>query len=136
MPLRDARTGLVLLDREECLEHLARHSVGRLAVVEGDHPMVFPVNYVMAGDEVVFRTAAGSKLTAALRAPVALEIDDLDETSRSGWSVVVKGWAEEITDQHGAAVQALRELPLDPWATSEKPHWLRIVPRAITGRRL
>lgn len=131
----DTRTGLEVLEALECYSLLQQRQIGRLAVVEGLHPLVFPVNYAVAGETIVFRTDAGTKLTRALRAPVAFEVDDVDEATHTGWSVLVKGRAEMISDYESPQVAALRELPLHPWA-GEKTNWVRIVPESISGRRI
>jgi uncharacterized protein len=135
MTLRDARTHLDLMEQDECLRLLAGRQVGRLGVVDGGHPLVLPVNYLVAGDQILFRSDPGAKLTGSDRAPVCLEIEEIDEETRTGWSVVVQGRAERITDFDTPATQALKELPLHPWA-GEKEHWVRIVPTVISGRRL
>jgi len=130
------RSGLEVLERAECLRLLTRHEVGRLAVLDGLRPLLFPVNYALVGEEIVFRTDAGTKLELASRAPVAFEVDELDGDRHIGWSVVVQGEAEEITDYDNRTVRELRALPLFPWAGGEKAHWVRIRPTAITGRRV
>jgi len=61
MTATDARTGL---DRDECLELLAADGVGRLAVVQASTPAVFPVNYVLDGEDIIFRSDPGTKLAA------------------------------------------------------------------------
>jgi uncharacterized protein len=136
MAAADDRRPLAHIDRDECLRLLAGRSVGRLAVVEGGHPIVFPVNYVVTSDEVVFRTDAGAKLLAASRSPVAFQVDEIDEGSHRGWSVLVQGRAEEITDFDPSTVRSLREIPLHPWAAGEKSHWVRIVMSSVSGRRI
>lgn len=80
----DARTGIERLDREECLALLAGEVVGRLAVVAGGGAEIFPVNYVLDGDTVVFRTDSGTKLHAAGRAQASFEIDRIDREHRTG----------------------------------------------------
>jgi uncharacterized protein len=134
--MTDERPRLQVIDPDECLELLGRRSVGRLAVINGGHPLVLPVNYVVEGREVVFRTDAGTKLLAAERAPVAFQIDEIDEESHHGWSVLVSGHAEEITDYDARAVRELRDIPLHPWAGGPKAHWVRIRASSITGRRI
>ncbi len=64
MPTVDRRTGLEVLERHECLRLLASQPVGRVAVVVDAWPMIFPVNYALDGDSIVFRTDEGSKLPA------------------------------------------------------------------------
>jgi len=133
----DARTGLERISRDECIELLARQEVGRLIVVDGDRALVFPVNYAMDGDAVVFRTADGIKLSSARHHRVTFEVDKTDRDTRSGWSVVVQGVAQEVTNFDAVdVVRRLTELKVEPWAPGDKPHVIRIVPLQITGRRV
>jgi hypothetical protein len=129
------RFGLEVLTEDECLRLLGTTTVGRLGVVEGGAVLIFPVNFAVADRAILVRTAPGAKLEAARRSPVTLEADHVDDTTRTGWSVMVRGRAEEITEFDAPAVQALRDLPLHPWA-GDKPIWLRILPSVISGRRL
>lgn len=136
MEPRDAIGRLEELSREECLELLASHEVGRLAVVVEGQPVIFPVNYALDGDIVVFRNDPGTKLTHARLDKVAFEIDDVDGATREGWSVVVTGTARELTDALDEVSVREQNLPLRPWATGDKAHWVRIIAGAISGRRL
>ena len=123
------------LTKSECFELLAREHLGRVAVVDDRGPMVFPVNFVLDRHMVVFRTDEGTKLDAARRGSrVAFEIDGTDAATRTGWSVVVRGEAVEVTDP--AELARLRKLPLHPWAPGAKTHYVRILPAALTGRRI
>jgi nitroimidazol reductase NimA-like FMN-containing flavoprotein (pyridoxamine 5'-phosphate oxidase superfamily) len=106
-----------ILTTEECQALLHEHHFGRVAFVDtvGVLPLIIPVNYVWEDGAVVFRTDSGSKLRAAARgAPVAFEIDGLDQERRVGWSVVVRGHAREITDPTRLA--ELGQLPLVAWS--------------------
>ena len=125
------------LTADECLELLADQHVGRLAVIVGGRPEIFPINYVRDGESVVFRTNSGTKLSGATQGEVAFEVDLIDQRTASGWSVVVHGIAQEVTDVDRADLQEqLRSLPLGVWAAGDRPHLLRIAPRAITGRHV
>ncbi len=131
------RDGFDWLDGDECLRLLDGQSggVGRLAVVQGAHPVILPVNYVLDQGQVVFRTASGTKLDAAWRnAPVAFEIDALDPDGREGWSVLVRGRAEVI--ESPARIADLEELGLKPWADGDRPVYVSIRQSAISGRRI
>jgi nitroimidazol reductase NimA-like FMN-containing flavoprotein (pyridoxamine 5'-phosphate oxidase superfamily) len=133
--LTDTRTGIEVIDRAACLDLLDAHSFGRLAAVSGGQPILVPVNYTLYEGAVVFRTAAGAKLTAAVSgAPVAFEIDHVDAARQTGWSVVVSGWAEEVIGR--SAIERLEHLPLRTWAPGERDHWVTIRPDGITGRRV
>ena len=130
----DRRTHLEVLDRDECLLLLEHAHLGRLAIVADGRPLVFPVNYAMDGDAVVFCTGDGTKLYAARGNEVAFEIDGADARYHVGWSVLVVGLGEEVSDPAGLA-RCIR-LPLRAWGEGPKSHWIRIRPRAITGRRI
>jgi nitroimidazol reductase NimA-like FMN-containing flavoprotein (pyridoxamine 5'-phosphate oxidase superfamily) len=132
----DSRTGIEVLERRECLELLAGDVIGRVAVLSGGAPVVFPVNYALDGEAVVFRTAPGTKLAASGRGPASFEIDCFDREARSGWSVVVVGRLEEATAYDGALLDRVSHLPVEPWADGEKAYWMRLVPTRITGRRV
>jgi nitroimidazol reductase NimA-like FMN-containing flavoprotein (pyridoxamine 5'-phosphate oxidase superfamily) len=125
--------GMTMLSRSACFDLLRGQTVGRLAVVDHGHPEIFPVNYVVADDRVVFRTAAGTKLDAAVVGPdVAFEIDGLDAAAGEAWSVVVKGPASEVEAMYDV-VDALA-LPLFPWHAAPKHRFVRIEPAEVTGR--
>ena len=102
---------LVDLDRQDCEELLAACDVGRLAVVVDGRPHIIPVNYATPGGGViVFRTTRGTVLTEASLQDVAFEVDELDATTRSGWSVEVRGFGREIGDAVDAESVRLRRL--------------------------
>ncbi len=127
------------LSREECLRLLAEHGFGRLAVSmrEGGPPVIRPVNYLFdqRSQSVVFRTPPGSKFHALVRsAQAAFEIDGIDAGSRTGWSVIMQGVTDEITNQ--SVVRRLDGLGLKPWAPGPKPHWVQIRAWTVSGRRI
>jgi uncharacterized protein len=129
MQLADPRTGIEVLDRSQCFDSLRTVPIGRIVMVVGGSPFVVPVNFCVDGESIVFRTDEGTKLRAAGRAAVAFEADAYDETTHTGWSVVVHGDAHEI-DPPGDLVDP------DPWAGGEKAHWVRVHATSITGRRV
>ena len=133
MPYVDRRSGLEVLERRECLELLASHPVGRVAVVLGSAPMIFPVNYVLDGDCILFRSDDGSKLAGARNAShMSFEIDGIDDGG--GWSVVVNGVGREVVD--ATELVRMETLDLQPWTPGAKAHWIRIRPETVTGRRI
>jgi nitroimidazol reductase NimA-like FMN-containing flavoprotein (pyridoxamine 5'-phosphate oxidase superfamily) len=129
------RNGLEVLGRDECLRLLADRAFGRIALTSGALPVVLPVNYAMAGESVILKTGRGTKLDAATRnAVVAFEVDQVDEQARAGWSVLVTGVAEEVTDPK--EIERLQRLPLDRWAPGEDGRFVRISTEIVSGRRL
>ena len=98
--------------------------------------VILPVNHAVDGQDVVFRTARGSKLSAAEGQDlVAFEADGYDSQTRSGWSVLVTGRAQAVDEETEA--QRLSRLDLHPWAIAvDRPFWIRICPTAVTGREM
>jgi nitroimidazol reductase NimA-like FMN-containing flavoprotein (pyridoxamine 5'-phosphate oxidase superfamily) len=127
--------GLETLPFDVCLRLLASVPIGRLGFYADGEVVLLPVNHAVDGQDVVFRTASGSKLTAAEEQDlVAFEADDYDLRTRSGWSVLVTGRAMVVYDE--AEASRLDRLDLRPWAAAvERPFWVRIHPTSVTGRR-
>lgn len=120
------------LSEEECWNMLARRELGRLAVAVHDEPEIFPVNYVVDGPSVLFRTAPGSKLAElAVNPHVAFEVDEYDDDF--GASVVLKGVAKRLELQ--SEIDEADALPLRPFIPTLKYRWVRITPVSLTGRR-
>ena len=136
MSMIDTPTGIEILGEDECLRRLAAEEVGRLAVIHVTSPRIFPVNYILDGRTIVFRTDAGTKLDHGQRSGVCFEIDAFDRPTRSGWSVVVTGRLEEITPFDSRVLAEAKALPIDPWAGGTRSHWMRILIDRITGRRV
>ncbi|MGR6965015.1 pyridoxamine 5'-phosphate oxidase family protein [Geodermatophilus sp. URMC 61] len=117
-----------------CWALLRTTSVGRLAVWVDDHPDVFPINFVVGHGTVVFRSGAGTKVSAALSdSPVALEADGHDDATAKAWSVVVKGDAEEISG--GQDLLDTVDPPPFPWPAGDEGRSIRISPTTTSGRR-
>jgi nitroimidazol reductase NimA-like FMN-containing flavoprotein (pyridoxamine 5'-phosphate oxidase superfamily) len=127
--------GLEILPFEVCLRLLASVPVGRVGFFADGEVVMLPVNHLLDGQDPVFRTARGSKLSAAEgQSLVAFEADEYDEQTRSGWSVLVTGRAEVVYDE--AEVQRLSRRGLHPWASAvERPFWIRIRATSVSGRR-
>src|SRR3712207_9446988 len=97
---------------------------------------LFRSNYGMDGETIVIRTSPGTKLSATQHANVTFEVDEIDQFARSGWSVLVRGLAEEVTEAHGPdLVRRTHDAGVRPWAPGEHGHWLRLIPHHVTGRR-
>jgi uncharacterized protein len=125
------------LSADECYRLLGTQQIGRLGVNAEHYPLIFPVNYALDHDVIVVRTHPGTKLAAADHANVTFEVDEIDQHARAGWSVLVRGLAEEVTSAHRAElVERTHASGAEPWAPGEHGRWLRIIPHAISGRRI
>lgn len=135
MAVIDGRSWLEHLAPRRCWDLLASTPVGRIGVLNDSAPEIYPVNHVVDRDTIVFRTDPGTKLRGLLRSPaVCYEVDGIDPDDATGWSVLVKGRAAEVT--HVDDLRRIRELPLRYWTLGDKAHWIRITPLEITGRRI
>src|SRR4051812_45290943 len=130
----DTHTGLEVLDRDECIGLLRRCSLGRVGVIASGRPLIFPVNFALDGEAIVFRSDAGTKLHAAREGLVAFECDGIDSVYHTGWSVLVTGKAEVVGNV--AELARLARLPLGPWCPGPKATWIRIRPTMLSGRRI
>ncbi len=123
------------LSEETCWTRLRAGQVGRLVVAVGSQPDIFPVNYVVEYDEIIVRTAEGTKLAAAIMGGrVAFEIDEIDADHHTGWSVVVHGTAREADNL--LDVMHDEEIDTSPWADGAKLRVVHITPGHVTGRSI
>lgn len=120
-----------LLSDQQCWERLEGQQLGRLVTHVGQVLDIFPVNYTVDDESIVFRTAEGSKLTELLiNDEVLFEVDRY--TERDAWSVVVRGRAHHLTTTEEVAAADL--LPLTPWIPTLKYNYVRIVADSVSGR--
>ncbi len=118
-------------------EALLRAGVtGRVAVSTPKGPHILPVNYSVVGDSVVVRTSPYSILgTHAHRSTVAFETDVFDHERHRGWSVVVRGRAEVISD--AAMLETIQRVwPPRPWASGQRTLHIGVRLDEVTGRKL
>jgi nitroimidazol reductase NimA-like FMN-containing flavoprotein (pyridoxamine 5'-phosphate oxidase superfamily) len=115
---------------------LETQPVGRVGFMDGGQISILPVRYMVDSGNVIFRSAVGAKLDAAVRwQMVAFEVDGWDPRNRTGWSVLVHGVANEVTNPD--RLQELERRGLDEWVKGAHPKvWIEIRPNEISGRRL
>ena len=122
---------VVTLDEADCYLRLRSQSLGRVGVKLADDLVILPVYYAVMDDDIVFRTAPGTKLDAAvLKTKVAFEVDGVSP----GWSVLVRGHVEELRDPR-QQVHA-RTLLGNDWPAGAREQLVRIRAEKVTGRRL
>lgn len=107
--------------------------IGRIVFTARALPAIRPVNHVLVDGDVVLRCHSGAALLGAIDQVVAYEADAIDPKTHAGWSVIVTGKAEEITD---AAEVATYERLLRPHVDLPMQRVVRIRPEIITGFEL
>lgn len=126
---------LSTLDAEECMSRLASVPFGRVVFTHRALPAIRPVNHIVDRGQVIIRTNLGTAIgSAAGRGTVlAYEADAIDAATRTGWTVVVTGVAQLITEpEEVARYQGL----LDAWVEGERNCVIRIPAELVTGYEL
>ncbi|MGW9157944.1 pyridoxamine 5'-phosphate oxidase family protein [Microbacterium sp. NPDC055665] len=119
------------LSPDQSWELLGTQELARLVTHVGDTIDIFPVNYVIDGDGILFRTAPGSKLfELTVNADVVFEVDD--HTDTDAWSVIVRGHATAL--ETDADVLRAEAAGLRPWIPTLKHVFVRVAPISVTGR--
>ena len=131
----ESRSELFQLTESTCLALLAVQHVGRL-VIPGDDPYIVPVNYTAIDGVVVFRTERRPVIDAIHDRPVVFEVDMFDDRSKSGWSVVIRGRAHDITTQTDLDRDGVIGTVPRPWASGARDCVVRVTPERVTGRLL
>jgi uncharacterized protein len=124
---------LVELSEADCRELLAQHTAGRVGFMTGDGPLILPVTYQYRTGSVIFRTSPVGPLAGLVRrTSVAFEIDEINEQNKSGWSVLVVGFAEAMA--YNYLLTSAWETGPVPWADGVRNLFVEIKPRKISGR--
>ncbi|KOV53590.1 pyridoxamine 5'-phosphate oxidase [Streptomyces sp. AS58] len=125
------------LDHAEALRLLGSVSLGRIVFTRQALPTVRPVNHVLDDGDIVIRTHEGAALTSHAQETdstgvvVAYEADAIDPDTHLGWSVVVTGYAQLVTDP--VELERICGL-LKPWVPMEPmDQAVRIRPELVTG---
>lgn len=115
------------LSVDECWRRLGSNGLGRIARTGPDGPVVRPVGYLTHGHTVLYRTAGDGVLAPGPGGPAAFEVDRADRDLREGWSVLMIGPLEYVTEP-----DLLAELPQPP----AHGRWVRLAPDSVTGRTI
>jgi len=130
--MTDNDSPAISLDTNKAWDLLAGQRLGRLAVKSDVGLDIFPINYAVDGETLVFRTAEGTKLSSLISySLVCFEIDSW--TEEVGYSVIIKGHAAPITDP--AEIARAEALRLKPWVPTVKTIFVRIYVSEISARK-
>lgn len=122
------------LGREQCLDLLESNHLGRVAWQAADLPQILPVTYATHQGSVYFRTTPDGILSElAQPTRVALEVDELDQQTRSGWSIVLHGRTSAVSEPDALANLWAAD-SLVPWAGGNRTLFICIRPDRVSGR--
>jgi hypothetical protein len=128
--------GSEILPVPECLRLLAvaarEDHIGRLGVIEGETPLIIPLNFTFHDRGVLVRIGPGLLSELVPSSLVSFEVDRVEPDCRQAWSVLVRGLASAL---------ALGDIPTDasavpqPWVPEPGEQVIFIRPDVVTGRR-
>jgi nitroimidazol reductase NimA-like FMN-containing flavoprotein (pyridoxamine 5'-phosphate oxidase superfamily) len=127
----DLLGGTEIISESDCWELLETENIGRVVTTVDGQTEIFPVNYAVEGEGILFRTNAGRKATGVLTGETVFEVDSVDRQAKAGWSVIIRGEVRDITGYDAP----VRTNALQPW-TGPKDFLMRMDPRTVTGRRV
>lgn len=122
------------LSVEECYRRLNRHDVGRVSVDARGGPDILPVNYRVDNRSVIIRTSPYGVLAELPGKAVSFQVDELDQASETGWSVLLKGSVRAIEAEEMFELRMMGAP--QPWAGGVRNLYLRLMPHHVTGREL
>jgi len=129
----DRSVAYVQLGPDECWSLLRRSAAGRVVFTHQALPSVALVNYALVGDLIVFGVGERSKLSGLLDGQVvAFEVDDVDPSTGTGWSVLVVGRSARVADAD--ITRRLPPLALYPSSLDGPNAYVGVTGEKITGR--
>jgi hypothetical protein len=135
-PRASQGTTITELPPDECLALLQDSPIGRVAWTGPDGPQIIPMTIAVHDGAVIFRTIAYSAFGRVVDGTtLAVETDDIDRTTCTGWSVLVVGPADTVPDSAELAALWRRGGP-EPWAPGVRTMFVRVTPHRVTGRRI
>jgi len=130
--MTDHDSPVTTLSTDKAWDLLAGQRLGRLGVQTDTGVDIFPVNYAVDGESLVFRTADGTKLSGVTtHCDVTFEIDSWGE--ENGYSVIVRGRAFPIDSPD--EINQVEALKLRPWVPTVKTHFVRILVDSLSARK-
>ncbi|MER7904322.1 MULTISPECIES: helix-turn-helix domain-containing protein [Streptomyces] len=127
---------LVEIGQDECWTLVGRRGVGRVVVSDEGGPAVYPVNYVCVENRIAYRTSPDSRPAHAVGHETAFEVDHIDDAFSRGWSVLVVGAADALTEPRDVAALENEAGTVTPWAGGERDLWVVVTADRVTGRRI
>ncbi|MEC5191815.1 MULTISPECIES: pyridoxamine 5'-phosphate oxidase family protein [unclassified Arthrobacter] len=122
---------ILVLDADQSWKLIESTKHGRLVLIVGGEPDIFPVNYAVSGRKLYLRTAPGNKLAElTINAKILFETDGI--LSEEAWSVVLRGTARVL--EQSAEIEAAEALELKPWVPTLKDFYVEIEPTSVSGR--
>jgi len=124
------------LSQERCWDLLRSNTTGRFGFLQQGRVMILPVNYLVDGQSIYFRTAGNGSIAEAVPSlESSFQIDDSRADRSEGWSVLVSGASSRVEDQD-LLTRLWGKVMAEPWAGGERNLFIRIHAESVTGRHV
>jgi hypothetical protein len=128
--------GSEIIAAPECVRLVAlaakENRIGRLAINDGQTPLVVPLNFTIFDRQVVVRIGPGRLSETVPGSLVSFEVDRVDPEGGEAWSVLIRGLASPLDT--GSSPPEAGHVP-QPLVPTPGDVLLLIRPDVITGRR-
>ncbi|MFK4299203.1 nitroimidazol reductase NimA-like FMN-containing flavoprotein (pyridoxamine 5'-phosphate oxidase superfamily) [Arthrobacter sp. GAS37] len=124
------------LSEEQCRDFLRSNTTGRFGFVRQGRVVILPVNYLVDGQSIYFRTASDGSIADSVPSPEAsFQIDDSRADRSEGWSVLLTGASSQVEDKD-LLTRLWGKVMAEPWAGGARNLFIRIQAQMVTGRRV
>ncbi|GAA4038501.1 hypothetical protein GCM10023063_24590 [Arthrobacter methylotrophus] len=124
------------LSQEQCWELLRSKATGRFGFIEQGRVVILPVNYVVDGQSIYFRTTGDGSIAGAVPSPEStFQIDDSRADRSEGWSVLVSGASSRVEDED-LLTRLWGKVMAEPWAGGARNLFIRIQADRVSGRHV
>ena len=133
--VNDART-FAHLDTDECWRLVGSHGVGRVVFKGDTYTQIVPTTYDAVSDTAYFRAPTFGELARRVDGHTAsLQVDDIDRSTFTGWSVLMTGTAHRVGD--AATVASLWSLGRPhAWFPGPQTQWIALPVDHVRGQRV
>lgn len=132
----DQHSGIRLLTQEQCLDLLGAAAVGRVGFVSNEGVEIIPVGYRLGIGPRLFMSTQPWGILGQLAergARCSVEVDHHDDTTGTGWSVLMRGTLSRL-DGAGTAAYAELDRALDAWPGYPDAQPVQFVASSYSGR--
>jgi uncharacterized protein len=85
-------TAIAVLSELECRRLLAEQEVGRVAFLDGEYPVIVPVNFMLDGNSIAIHTDTGAKFSRIPLHTVAFEVDGIER-----WNTAAEAFSSRVS---------------------------------------
>ncbi|WP_284974914.1 pyridoxamine 5'-phosphate oxidase family protein [Arthrobacter sp. efr-133-TYG-104] len=124
------------LSQEQCWELLRSYTTGRFGFVQEGRIMILPVNYLVDGQSIYFRTSEDGSISEAVPSlETSFQIDDSRPARSEGWSVLISGPSSRVEDPD-LLTRLWGKNMAEPWGGGARYLFIRIQGYRVTGRHV